>query len=130
MTDEDRAKSPASQLHIAVEPRLREELAEIAAGRTLVIDYFASQRCGVVSGDLTAVFRDEAGDGTFLDAVPAEGVRIAVDERLRDVLEESRATLRLTGPRFRRRLAIELERPELWLDFLNRPGILRGRLWG
>ena len=90
----------------------------------------ASKRCGVVSGDLTAAFRDETCGEPLLEAAPTVGVRIAVDARLRDVLEAGGPTLRLTGPRFRRRLAIELERPELWLDFLSRPGALRGRLWG
>jgi hypothetical protein len=130
MTDQLPQASTGSGLRIEVEPALRDELAVMAAGRTLVIDYFASKRCGVVSGDLTVAFQDEARDEPLAEAAPSAGVRIAVDARLRDVLAASGPTLRLSGPRFRRRLAIELERPELWLDFLNRPGVLRGRLWG
>jgi len=128
--DQRPALTPEPQLRIDVEPALRDVFADMAAGRTLVIDYFASQRCGVVSGDLTIALRDGRPDGPFLHAAPVAGIPIVVEAHLRGVLEKSGPTLRLAGPKFRRRLAIELERPELWLDFLNQPGILRGRLWG
>ena len=118
-----------SQLSIGFEPTLRRELATRATGRVLVIDYFASRRCGVVTGDLTATFRHEIV-GRYLELAPVDGVRIVAEERLLNLLQRSGPTLRLTGPNLWRHLSVELALPELWLDFLERPGILRGKLWG
>jgi hypothetical protein len=122
--------TPDMRVTIGIEPALRTDLASRAAGRVLVIDYWASRRCGVVTGDLTARFSDRDVNGSYVEGAPIEGVRIVVEERLLDVLEQSQPTLRLTGPTFRRRLGMELARPELWLDFLDGPGVVHGKLWG
>jgi len=42
---------------LGVDARLRDSLAQMAKGRAIVIDYFASRRCSVVIGDLTGDFR-------------------------------------------------------------------------
>lgn len=121
---------PNTQLSIGIEPELRGDLAKRAAGRVLVINYWALRRCGVVTGDLTVRLTEREIEGPYVAVAPIEAVRIVVEERLLNVLELSGPTLRLMGPTFRRRLGIELARPELWLDFLHRPGVLRGKLWG
>jgi hypothetical protein len=133
MTDGPTSTAPGesgSGLRFGVDAGLHAELATMPAGRTLVIDYFAGRRCGVVTGDLTVEVRDAAVEGPYVEVAPVDGLRIVVQERLRDVLERSGPTLRLVGPRFRRHIGIELDRPELWIDFLDQPGVLRGRLWG
>ena len=61
----------------------------------LVVDYFAGRRCGVVTGDLTANFRDQETRGSYLEGTRIEGVRIVVEERLLNVLEQNGPTLRL-----------------------------------
>ncbi len=41
---------------LSATPRLRAELANLARGRAVVVDYYASAWCGVVLGDITAHF--------------------------------------------------------------------------
>jgi hypothetical protein len=46
---------PRSEISLGVAPALRGRLAQLAATRVLVIDYFASRRCRLVIGDLTSL---------------------------------------------------------------------------
>ena len=83
-----------------VNARLAGHLADLAVGRSLVIGFFASRRCGVVSGDLTVSWgplrraEPEFWPGGFLD---------------------------------RRTPSIRLGRPESWLQFLEGPVVTSPR---
>lgn len=118
---------PSSQFSLGVEPTLRGSLAHLANGRVLVIDYFASRRCSVVIGDLTAKFAEMPPGAAYVDVGSVEGVRVFAEPRLLAVLADTESSLRLSGPPFARHLAIDLDPPERWIDFLEEPGVLVGR---
>jgi len=94
-------------------------LSAMARGRVLVIDAFRSWRCGACVGDLTIGWRHSPpGDG-FLGLGPLDGVPVFVGHGLRGVLSEAGPSLVRNRLPWSSGLAIELERPELWLDFLE-----------
>ncbi len=109
-------------------PRLRGKLSRLAQGRSLVIDYFASALCGVVVGDITADFRPQPPSDTHVRLVELEGVPVFAERRLVPLLEQTALSLDLRRLPIGRRLLVKLDRPEQWLDFLDRPGIAR-RSW-
>jgi hypothetical protein len=116
-----------SQVSLGIEASLRGSLAHLAHGRVLVIDYFASRRCSVVIGDLTADFEEMPPGPGYFELRSVEGVRVFTERRLLAVVADAQASLRLGGPAFARHLAIDLDLPERWLDFLDEPGVLLGR---
>ena len=118
---------PRSPVSLSVEPILRGSLAHLANGRAIVIDYFASRRCSVVIGDLTADFWEIPPGAGFVEFGSVEGVRVFAEPRLVAVLADTGSSLRLSGPPFARHLALDLDRPERWIDFLEEPGVLAGR---
>jgi hypothetical protein len=123
-------REPRSEVGISIAPAVRDQLAAMAAGRALVIDYFAAARCGSVVGDLTATFSPVPADEAYVQVAAVEGVRVFAESRLLVLLEDGGAGIGLAGPRFARHLAVTLERPERWLDFLERPGVCAGKsLW-
>ncbi|MEA2609595.1 MAG: hypothetical protein QOJ75_1838 [Chloroflexota bacterium] len=117
---------PLSQIRLGVESTLRGSLARLATGRVLLVDYFAGRRCSVVIGDLTADFRDAPTRQGYVELASIAGVRVFAAERLLAVLGDAGPTLRLAGPPFARHLAIRLDRPERWMEFLEGPGVLAG----
>ena len=127
MDSADPAVIPRSLISIGLDPALRPSFAQAAAGRVLVIDYFASRRCSVVIGDLTCQFRPAAPAGDFVELAPIDGVRVFIEARLRATLGASGPTLRGAGLPFARHLAIELEEPERWIEFLDGPAVLAGK---
>jgi hypothetical protein len=112
---------PRSRISLGVEPTLRASLAQIAGGRLIVVDYFASRtrRFWVVFGDLTTRFAHAPPGPGYVEFAAIEGVRIFVESRLLTLLDEAGPTLRLAGPPFARHLAVELELPERWIEFLE-----------
>ena len=72
-----------SQIRLGVGPSLRGSIARLANGRVLVIDYFASRRCNVVIGDLTAEFVDAPPRREHIEVEPLEGIRVFAATRLR-----------------------------------------------
>src|ERR1700730_14971701 len=110
---------PRSRISVGVEPPLRSSLAERANGRVLVIDYFASRRCSVVIGVLTASFGGEPSAPGYVELAPIASVRVFAEARLLPVLSDAGPTLVLGGPSFARHLSVELGQPERWLDFLE-----------
>jgi hypothetical protein len=118
---------PRSQISLGVEPTLRASLAQLANGRVIVIDYFASRRCSVVIGDLTGDFRGTPPGRGYVELSSVEGVRVFVESRLLAVIGDAGSSLRLAGPPFARHLAVDLDRPERWIDFLEGPGVLAGK---
>ena len=110
---------------IMASPRLRAELPGQARGRAIVIDYFASARCGLVIGDITARFGPDPRPETYVRLSDLEGVPVLAERRLVPLLDESALTLDLSRLPFGSRLRVRLDRPERWLEFLDRPGIAR-----
>jgi hypothetical protein len=118
---------PRSRISLGIEPSLRTSLARLANGRVLVIDYFASRRCNVVIGDLTGDFRATPPGPGYVELASIENVRVFAEWRLLAVFDEAAPSLRLGGPVFARHLAVDLDRPERWIDFLEGPGVLAGK---
>lgn len=92
------------------------------------LDYFSSQRCGTVIGDLTAEFRPQPPGPAHVELATFEGVQVFAEKRLLPVLEDAALTLRLAGPAFARHLAISLDSASRWIEFLEQPAILAGKL--
>lgn len=118
---------PRSEISIGVEPSLRRELATRAHGGMLILDYFASRRCSVVIGDLTAKFLPQPLGARYVELASIDGIRVFAAERLLPLLAAAGPTLRLAGPRFARHLALWLDAPERWIEFLEQPGVLAGK---
>ena len=106
---------------IEVHPNLHGQLAALAAGRTLVIGYFASSRCGAVVGDFVVSWRRRSPGRGYVALSPVEGVPIHADRRLLDVLGRS-GPLLWPGNLFHRGTpSIRLAVSELWIEFLESP---------
>ncbi len=118
---------PRSRLSIGLDPSLRAGLARLAAGRAVVVDFFASRTCtSVWIGDITAGWLQPGAVRPDLVALaPIEGVEVFVDRRLVDLLTDAGPSLRLAGPAFARHLAVRLEDAAAWLAFLETPAAHR-----
>jgi len=118
---------PRSVVTIGLAPELRGRLGALGRGRTLAIGFYASRCCtSVAVGDLTVAWVEGAPPPGSVALAPLEGVPLVTDGRLVELLRAAGPTLVLGGPVFARHLALRLERPELWIDFLGRPAALRG----
>ena len=100
---------------------LEGSLAARAAGRVIVIDAYRNWNCGTWIGDLTARFGAEPPDGGFVEAEPVEGVRVLVRANLARLLGEAGASLHGGGLFRRSGLRVQLDRPELWISWLEQP---------
>lgn len=110
---------PRSEIAVAVDPALRGRLSALSKGGILVLDYFTSRRCNVTVGDLTANVRTHAPGAGYVELASVEGVRLYAETRLLPVLHEAGPSLRLARGVFGRHLAIDLDRPEDWIAFLE-----------
>lgn len=106
---------------VGIEPSLRSSLAEQACGRSLVIDSYRSWQCGTWIGDLTVGWARVDLGPDYVELAPLDGVRLFADRRLLGFLRAAGPVVRLGGLPFRRRLGIDLERPDLWIDYLEHP---------
>ena len=109
----------ASPVELDIEPELRRRLFDLARGRPIVIDYYASRHCGLTVGDLTVRFATRPLEPRYLELVPIEGVRVLAEQRIVRLLSDG-ATLRKASLPFSRHLGISLTHPERWIDFLER----------
>ncbi len=109
---------------VRASPRLGPKLAALSRGRALVIDYFASARCGPAVGDVTAGFVPDPSTETYARMNDLQGVPVFAERRLVPLLEETTLVLDLRRLSLGDRLAVYLEPPERWLEFLERPGVL------
>ena len=105
-------------VRLTLAPALRETLALRAAGRPLVIDYYASRLRGVQAGDLIVWFGDPQPEPCYVELEPIDDVAVLAERHLVRLLEG--ATLREAGPPWHRHPAISLARAEDWIDFLDR----------
>ena len=109
------ARSPIS---VGADGQALAVLPRLAAGRPLVIDYYASHHRGVTVGDVTVAFRTELSEPRYVDIEPIAGVRVLVERHLIPLLAEG-ATLRWHRRLLRGSLGVSLRRPESWIDFLD-----------
>ncbi len=110
-----------------VNARLAGHLADLAVGRSLVIGFFASRRCGVVSGDLTVSWGLKEPTWGYVALRPVESVPVFVDRRLLDILRRAEPEFWPGGFLDRRTPSIRLGRPESWLQFLEGPVVTSPR---
>lgn len=118
---------PRSQISVGIELALRTRLPDLAAGRPLVLDYFASRTCSQVIGDLTAAFRRQPPGAAYVELASIEGVHVFAEQRLLPVLKDAALTLRFGGPTFARHLAVSLDPGSRWIEFLEEPTVLAGK---
>ena len=109
---------PVSGLALEVDPAVADRIAQLSHGRPLIIDWFASRGCCVTVGDLRVGFDDPDHAANLLELEPIGGVRVFAARQLHDVLSTG-AEIRLGGPSFARHLWIALDRPEVWLEFID-----------
>jgi hypothetical protein len=76
---------------------------------------------------LTATFRAVEPGPDYVELDPLEDVRLFAEARLVALLADAGATLMWAGPPFARHIAVGLDRSELWLEFLDRPGVMAGK---
>ena len=107
-------------IKVGVAPALGGRLRSMAAGRPLVIDYYASRLRGVAVGDLTVSFGEPDAEPCFFELERIDGVLVLAHRNLLGVLHG--ATPREAGPPWNRHLGIALAGPESWIDFLDRYG--------
>jgi len=107
-----------SPVAIRIEPGQASRLADLAGDRPLVIDHYASRRCGVTIGDLRVRFETPrpGADVVELDAIGS--IRVLAEPALLQLLG-SGASLRLRGSFSVAKVGVELDHPELWLEFLE-----------
>ena len=103
---------------LAVDPRLRSRLKTLARGRVLVLGYFTSRSCCVTIGDLTARLRT-AVPADHVELEPVDGVRVFLAPKLAGLFRDAGPRLRLAGPPFAVHVAVDLDRPECWIDVLD-----------
>jgi hypothetical protein len=112
---------PRSVVTFGIEPSLRPRLPSLVGDGVIVIDYFATRRCGPAVGDLVVRVREAPPVPGYVALAPLEGVPIVARRDLLPLLARAGPALRLAGPPFARHLAISLDLPELWIDFLDGP---------
>ena len=76
---------------------------------------------GLTVGDLTVQLGDPDPKPRYMELEPLEGVKVLAERSLLELLPG--ATLHETGLPVARHLAISLDRPERWIEFLeHHPG--------
>jgi hypothetical protein len=109
-------------MNLRLAPSLQGSLARRAAGRVVVIDAYRSWNCGTWVGDVTARWADAPPGAGFVAADAVEDVPVFVDQRLAGLLAQAGPSLHGGGPLRRGRLRVELDRPQLWISWLDHPG--------
>lgn len=112
---------------IGVSAELRGSLHDLAEGRALIVDYFASARCGVAVGDITAAFAVAPPLETHARLEDIEGVPAFAERRLLALLDESGPSIERRRLPFGSPIGLRLDHPERWLAFLERPGVVAGK---
>jgi hypothetical protein len=111
-----------SPIQVRVEASLASRLAELSHGRGLLIDYYASRRCGVTIGDLNATFIALPPGQDYTELEPIGDMQVFAERSLLGVLAAG-VEVRFGGPAFAQHLALTIDEPDRWLDFLGRhPG--------
>jgi hypothetical protein len=80
-----------------------------------------------VVGDLTADIGPLPPPETHAEVAELDGIPVFADRRLESLLEGASIELDLHRLPFLPGLAVRLEPPERWLEFLERPGVAHPR---
>lgn len=112
-------------MRIRLDPSLEGSLVGRADGRVLVIDDFRSWSCGTWIGDLTIGWSRTPPGDRFVELAPLEGVPVFTRRRLIRLLDAAGPTVTRSHAPLFGGLRIGLDRPELWIDYLDRP-----QAWG
>jgi hypothetical protein len=107
-----------SPIQLRVEDSVAQRLAGLSQGRALRIDYWASRRCGVTIGDLRVGFGAPPVTREYAELEPVGDIRVIAERSLLEILAAG-AVLRFGRPEFARHLALMIDEPERWLDFLS-----------
>jgi len=110
---------PTPIVAVRVEPGLRLRLPRLVRGGVIVIDYFVTGRCGPPVGDPTVRIRNAPTGKGYVALAPVDGMPIVACSDLLALLARAGPTLRIGGLPFARHLAISLDLPELWIDFID-----------
>ncbi len=108
-------------MNLRLDPSILTSRAKRSDHRLLVIDSYRTWCCGTWVGDLTVEWRASPPGGSFVAVAPVEGVAVFVRERLVRLLDAAGATVARSRLPFSAGLRIELDRAELWIDYLDRP---------
>ncbi len=98
-----------------------------ADGRSILIDYYATARCNVVVGDLTAAFTVDRPPEQAIKVAELEAVDVYAHPQLLPLLERTGLSIISASWPHRGGLAVRLDEPAEWLLFLERPGVRRRR---
>ncbi len=120
--DKANSRSRLAEPHdvaFALDPALVGRFAEIAAGRVLVVDYLVTRPSPALpTAELSVRLQRTAPRGsaclTLIEGIPCHG-----DPVLLPVLREAGPRLRPVAGALLGQLAIDLDRPLVWLDFLS-----------
>ncbi len=116
---------PEGAVAIDLEPELRGRFAEVAGGRTLVIEAFMTHGPGLPRGRMAVRLERYPAIG-LVEVATIEGVPCLAERRLVPTLRAAGPTIRPVAGAVLGQLTIELARPLVWLDFLASPAA-RGR---
>ena len=112
---------------LAADAGARARLRQGSAGRSLLIDFYASRCCnGGLVGDLETRWLEGAAPSQAVQVAVIERVPIVADPRLVALLDDG-AELVEAGPPVARSIGVHLDRPERWLAFLETPAARRRR---
>ena len=109
-------------MNITVGPSLEGRLTVQSAGRVLVIDAYRTRSCCAWIGDLTTRWEKVPPTEGFAAPVLVDGVPVVVRSSLVGLLEDAGASLHRAGLIRRDAIRVELDRPELWIAWLEQPG--------
>lgn len=109
---------PRVDVRLRIDIRLVAALRRIAAGRPLIVGCALRNIRGWRYGDLTVGFDAASLTPAYVTAAPVAGVPIAIDRRLVNVLRRG-ATIDVRSGFLGDAVAVDLDHPEDWLDFLD-----------
>lgn len=110
---------------IRLDRSLEGSLVGRADGRVLVVDDFRTWSCGTWIGDLTVDWSRMPPGDHFVELAALDGVAVYVRRRIVRLLDAAGPTITRSHLPFFGGLRIALDRPELWIDYLDRP-----QAWG
>jgi hypothetical protein len=103
---------------IAIDGRLVGGLADVAAGRLLVIDFLVTRPSWSVPEAVLSARLQAAAPPGWVRIATLEGVTVVAEPRLVGVLRDVGLTLRPVAGAILGQFDLGMERPFAWLDFL------------